>query len=319
MTEPMTIPLDTHVEAPAESSVEQTQEPVLHSVPEPNPTVETTEVTPEQSAVEAREEARTTWRRHASAGTVLTGRELGTRFGRSERWGRDRIAEARNETRAAEEAAGDGAGVPARSRRPRGAGSASTSASAARRHRHTVAGTSSGPDAEATGSTAASTAAPVSAHDAAGEMARQPGGVPAGARLVAWAGFLFGTLISVAANVLYVWLPAMRGEVSAPGLAPQVGAAVWPIALVISVEVLSRVAWRPGWAWQMARYGGAGVVAVGAAVISYGHLKGVLTDWGYDQLGAAVGPLVIDGLMTISGFALLAMSDHGTRGTEQVQ
>jgi hypothetical protein len=133
--------------------------------------------------------------------------------------------------------------------------------------------------------------------------------------LVAWAGFLFGTVISVAANVLHAWLPTLAHEAPAPGLAPQVGAAVWPIALVISVEVLSRVPWAPGWTWQLARYGGAGVVAVGAAVISYGHLHGVLAAWGYGTTGAAVGPFVVDGLMTISGFALLAMSTHGKAAT----
>jgi hypothetical protein len=47
---------------------------------------------------------------------------------------------------------------------------------------------------------------------------------------------------------------------------------------------------------------------VGSAVISYGHLHEVLLAWDYGPLGAAVGPLVLDGLMVVSGFALLAMS-----------
>jgi len=34
----------------------------------------------------------------------------------------------------------------------------------------------------------------------------------------------------------------------------------------------------------------------------------VLLAWQYDLLAAAVGPLVLDGLMVISGFALLAAS-----------
>jgi hypothetical protein len=49
-----------------------------------------------------------------------------------------------------------------------------------------------------------------------GESARQPPGadppaaaaVPAGARFVAWLGFVFGSVMSVAANVLHAWLPA---------------------------------------------------------------------------------------------------------------
>jgi hypothetical protein len=130
-----------------------------------------------------------------------------------------------------------------------------------------------------------------------------------GAKMVAWLGFVFGSGISIAANVLYTWLPApTQAPGWSPGLAPQIGAAVWPVALLISVEALSRVAWRPGWQWMLARYGGAGTVALGSGVISYGHLKGLLLAWGYGGLESSVGPLVIDGLMVISGFALLAMS-----------
>jgi hypothetical protein len=130
----------------------------------------------------------------------------------------------------------------------------------------------------------------------------------AGGRLVAWLGFMFGSVMSVAANVLHTWLPAERMPPGwSPGVAPQVGAAVWPIGLLISVEVLSRVAWKPGFMWGLVRFGGAGTVAIGSALISYGHLREVLLAWGYDHPGADVGPLVLDGLMVVSGFALLAM------------
>jgi hypothetical protein len=141
-----------------------------------------------------------------------------------------------------------------------------------------------------------------------------------GGKLAAWGGFGFGSVASIAANILYTWIPHPPEGVDpktwvapqgwAPSLAAQIGAAAWPVALLISVEILSRVAWRPGYQWMAARYGGVGLVALGSAVISYGHLNGVLLDWGYDEIGAMVGPLVIDGLMTISGFALLSMSDH---------
>jgi hypothetical protein len=129
-----------------------------------------------------------------------------------------------------------------------------------------------------------------------------------GARLVAWAGFVFGSLMSVAANVLATWLPSDDpAQTWPPSIAAQVGAAVWPIALLISVEVLSRVNWGTGAAWSLARYGGTGTVAIGAAIISYGHVRDVLDFWGYGTLAAHVGPLVIDGLMIVSGFALLAL------------
>ncbi|MFJ5984508.1 hypothetical protein [Lentzea sp. NPDC092896] len=131
----------------------------------------------------------------------------------------------------------------------------------------------------------------------------------ANGRVVAWTGFVFGCFASIAANVLHTWLPAAQYPPGwAPGLAPQIGAAVWPIGLLLSVEVLSRVAWPPGWAWNLARYGGTGIVALGSAVISYGHQRDLLLAWHYGPLAAAVGPLVLDGLMVISGFALLAIS-----------
>jgi hypothetical protein len=136
-----------------------------------------------------------------------------------------------------------------------------------------------------------------------------PAGNNSGGQLVAWTGFVFGSVMSIAANVLHAWLPADQHPPGwTPPLTTQIGAAVWPIGLLISVEVLSRVAWPAGWQWALARYGGAGTVALGSAIISYGHLHGLLQAWGYGWLGSAVGPLVLDGLMTVSGFALLAQS-----------
>lgn len=115
--------------------------------------------------------------------------------------------------------------------------------------------------------------------------------------------------MSIAANVLHAWLPAGHEPPGwSPGLAPQIGAAVWPIGLMLAVEALSRIRWPGGIGWGLARFGGAGAVATGSAVISYGHLHDVLLAWSYGPAAAAVGPLVLDGLMVVCGFALLAMS-----------
>lgn len=133
-----------------------------------------------------------------------------------------------------------------------------------------------------------------------------------GGKLVAWAGFGFGSVVSIAANVLHAWLPD-----EPPTVAAQLGAAVWPIALLLSVEAISRVRWRSGWWWNFARFGGLGVVGLGSFAISYGHLYEVLAAWGYTELGAAVGPIVIDGLMVISGFALLSESGARTQPAAQ--
>jgi Protein of unknown function (DUF2637) len=133
-------------------------------------------------------------------------------------------------------------------------------------------------------------------------------GAPGG-RLVAWTGFVFGSITSIAANVLHAWLPAAHEPPGwSPGLPPQIGAAVWPLGLMLAVEALSRIHWPSGFGWGLARYGGAGAVALGSAVISYGHLRDVLLAWQYGPLSAAVGPLVLDGLMVVCGFALLANS-----------
>jgi uncharacterized protein DUF2637 len=220
-----------------------------------------------------RQQARQTYRENVAVGVGLSGKALGERFGRSERWGRERIAETR-------------ATLPALD----------------------AFGTSGSADDGGVGAAAA------------GPRARQSHGadmVPRGGRFVAWLGFVFGSVMSVAANVLHTWLPAAeRPEGWSPGIAPQVGSAVWPIGLLLSVEVLSRVRWAPGLWWALARYGGAGTVAVGSAVISYGHLHEVLIAWDYGPLGAAVGPLVLDGLMVVSGFALLAMSRSRAGATD---
>jgi len=141
------------------------------------------------------------------------------------------------------------------------------------------------------------------------------GAAPGGGKFVAWMGFSFGSIVSVAANVLAARIVPEHAPADwQPSIFAQVGAAVWPLALLISVEVLSRVQWRRGALWGFARYGGAGTVALGSAVISYGHIRDVLGSWGYSPLGAGVGPLVVDGLMVVSGFALLAMA--GEKGGE---
>ncbi len=145
--------------------------------------------------------------------------------------------------------------------------------------------------------------------DASAPAAHQPapGRSPAGGRLVSWVGFVFGSLTSVAANVLAARIAPQHAAAGwHPSVYAEVGAAVWPVALLLSVEGLSRVRWPNSALWNLARYGGAGTVALGSALISYSHIAAVLAFWGYSTLAAHVGPLVVDGLMTVSGFALLA-------------
>ncbi|MFE3793375.1 helix-turn-helix domain-containing protein [Nocardia tengchongensis] len=138
-----------------------------------------------------------------------------------------------------------------------------------------------------------------------------------GGRVVAWAGFIFGSVLSIVMNWLHTWLPAAsKPHGWSPGVWPQIGSAVWPVTLLLAVEVLSRVRWRPGLAWALARYGGVGTVAAGSALISYGHVHDVLQSWEYGTVGSAVGPLVLDGLMVACGFALLSESSSPDAGRD---
>jgi hypothetical protein len=71
----------------------------------------------------------------------------------------------------------------------------------------------------------------VTEKERSGNLASAGGGVATvlarGGRLVAWTGFVFGSVMSIAANILHVWLPAtQRLPGWSPGVAPQVGAAV---------------------------------------------------------------------------------------------
>jgi hypothetical protein len=124
-----------------------------------------------------------------------------------------------------------------------------------------------------------------------------------GAWLVSWSAFAAGTAVSIAANVMHAM--AVTNSQAA-----WVGAAFWPIALLLAVEVITRVRWPHGLWYSTARYGGTGLVALVAAIVSYRHMAGLLATWGEDTLNAHIGPLAVDGLMVVAGFALLAMSKH---------
>ncbi len=124
---------------------------------------------------------------------------------------------------------------------------------------------------------------------------------PVAGRSSAWIGFAVGIIASIAANVLH----AMESTWTYPEL---VGAAFWPTALLISVEVLTRVAWPHGWQWGITRFAGVVIVAVVAAALSYLHMRSLLLSWGEGPFQATIGPAAVDGLMLISATALLAIS-----------
>jgi hypothetical protein len=144
---------------------------------------------------------------------------------------------------------------------------------------------------------------------------RPPAGVPVapsvtrGARGFAYLGVLTGLVVSVAANIAHSFLtppgwPAGRGWVPEPGAV--LGAMFWPVALLLTTEILTRKRWPTGWLWLAVRLAGLLPVAGVAAVISYQHLHGLLQHYHESDLAAVIGPLSIDGLMVTASAALIA-------------
>lgn len=132
---------------------------------------------------------------------------------------------------------------------------------------------------------------------------------PKSGRAIAWLSFLLGISVSIAGNI---------GHAASDGLKPGewAGAAFWPLALMLSIEILTRVRWQPERRWTVARLAGLVLVALVAMALSYRHLAGLMTYWGEDTLNAYLGPLAVDGLMLIAATALLSISkerptEHG--------
>lgn len=126
----------------------------------------------------------------------------------------------------------------------------------------------------------------------------------------AYGGVTLGAVASVAANVAHSYVApesASKGWSPEPGLV--LVSALWPLALMIAVEVLVRSEWPDGWFSLSVRYGGVGAVAVVAAVVSYQHLSGLLRHYGETSTAVAIGPLAIDGLMLVCTAALLNNHD----------
>jgi hypothetical protein len=128
--------------------------------------------------------------------------------------------------------------------------------------------------------------------------------------------FLLGIGVSVAANVAHTWYPpadVLRAsgktlETWRPEVGAQLVAAFFPLALLLTVEILARVPWPGSFGWAAARYGGTAMVALVAAVVSYRHMAGLLHAYGEDGLTASIAPLAVDGLMLVASVALLAIS-----------
>jgi hypothetical protein len=128
-----------------------------------------------------------------------------------------------------------------------------------------------------------------------------------GGRFWAYVGAVLGAGASVAANVAHSFVPPVgAGMAWRPPAGAVIGAMLWPIFLLVAVEILSRVDWPTGPVWICVRWIGLLPVACVAALVSYRHMSGLLTAWHEDYLTAMVGPLAVDGLMVMATAALVA-------------
>jgi hypothetical protein len=226
-------------------------------------------------------EARDAYRESCEAHAPLTGKKLAEQFGKSPRWGELRIQEVETEAEANSETADD-------------------EAAAAKWHLWRFLRDARKP-------------ARVPARPAP-KPVRHPVERPAnpqrrGASGVAWLAFGIGIIISVSANVGHIWFVTKPSDEAL--WSAMVFAAFWPVALAVAVEVLSRVTWPAAFRWP----GLLGTVLVGgvALVVSYRHMNGLLTYFGESILSAALGPVGVDGLLIVGGFALLAIGETKKR------
>jgi hypothetical protein len=127
----------------------------------------------------------------------------------------------------------------------------------------------------------------------------------------AYAGAILGGTMSTAANVAHSYVPP--GGVTGPWH-PMAGAVIsavfWPVALFVAAEILARMRWPDGWRWLLVRLLGLLPVALVAALVSYRHMAGLLRYYREDSLTATLGPLAVDGLMTMATAALMASARH---------
>lgn len=119
---------------------------------------------------------------------------------------------------------------------------------------------------------------------------------------IARAGLLLGLGASLAANV------AHAVDVTGMNAAPLVGAAFWPLALLVTSELLFRL--RFDRRADVLTAFAVACVAAGAGWISFGHTRSLLLSWDESDTGAVLGALAVDGVLVACG-CVLYREAHG--------
>lgn len=125
-----------------------------------------------------------------------------------------------------------------------------------------------------------------------------------------WArvGFWTGVGASVAANIAHAFVGS-----GTPSWLMLLFATLPPFALLVGIEVIAQVRWRPVWYQYVIRWGAVGSVAAIGGVVSYDHMRMALIAHGESGIGAALLPVLVDGLMTVCSAALLTIGDNVRR------
>jgi len=118
---------------------------------------------------------------------------------------------------------------------------------------------------------------------------------------IPWTAFLLGAGASIAANVAH----AAERNSNGTDIGAMLFAAWAPVALLLVAEMMVR-GQRPRGLLTVVEWVGAFLVALAAAVVSYGHMRGLLLQYGESELVAVLLPLSVDGLVVVASVALAA-------------
>jgi hypothetical protein len=118
----------------------------------------------------------------------------------------------------------------------------------------------------------------------------------------AYTGAILGITVSVTANIAHARIPTH------PHTGAVAFAALWPLFLFVTIEIMARTPWPHLHRWKWVRFGGLTIVGVVAAIVSYRHQAGLLAFYGEDALTTVIGPLAVDGLLLTATGALIATS-----------